>query len=144
MRDGHSEWTCSMDIWHGHVHMYVHVHVHTYILFSHIYGHICIYVYIYLYVVKISFNFVSPNFWQILSKQDETWPWQNEISAKFHEISFCDKTEKDYFREIIPSVQLVHCNRKCTVVHHTNSIGHKTCTSSIFYDGTLPIFRWRL
>jgi hypothetical protein len=74
-----------MDIQHGHVHMYVHIHVRTCTRFFHTYMNK--YAYTYVYILISSKKFVSFRFAEffdgISPKQNKTWPWQNEILAKF-------------------------------------------------------------
>ncbi len=102
MYHGHAAWTCSREMWHVHAAKtlrkdlkYGHAGwtcMYIYMFCSPIHGHICIYVYILIW----SKNFVSFRFAKFLTKislEKKTWLWQNEISAKFHEISFHDETE---------------------------------------------------
>jgi hypothetical protein len=84
MQDGHAEWTCGMNIRHGHVHIYVHIHIHTYTrFFTHTWTYcICIHVYI-LICSKNFVSFLFTDFFDEISpNKNEKWPWQNKISTK--------------------------------------------------------------
>jgi hypothetical protein len=57
---------------------------------------------------KNSFRFFFAEFFDKISpKRNETWPWQNEISAKFREISFVTKQRVHFGETIVRTLRCV-------------------------------------